>query len=179
MSLNLGVGRHGDFIIDRNVPDVHVVHANAVALLANRRVFLQLLDLRALAAIEPTIGDDDFPCDANTSRRAGTDDDVAGTGEYLQISLAADLVGTFESPLHIRSCEAEGSERQQKCQQTNDCGLHIRSWLRASGAGRTSILAATINCGLGRFLVVNHPESPSPQPDVRTCLTGVRPARLP
>jgi len=55
MGSDRGVLRDSDFVVDRNVVEVDVVDADAVAVLANRRIVLQFLHLLLVVAAKPGI----------------------------------------------------------------------------------------------------------------------------
>src|ERR1035437_8581537 len=97
MGTNRGVLRDGNFVVDRNVVVVHVVDADAVAVLANRWIRLQLLHLRLVVAAEPGIARLNLGMNRNRARRAVADGDVAGASQHFEVDGSADLERTVKS----------------------------------------------------------------------------------
>src|SRR3984893_28062 len=91
MSTNRGVLRDGDFVINGNVVEVDVVDADAVAVLANRRIVLQPLHLLFVVAAEPGIARVDLGVNRNRARSAVPDSDVAGASKHLEIDRTINL----------------------------------------------------------------------------------------
>src|ERR1035437_2199871 len=96
MGANRGVLRHGNFVVDRNVVVVHVVDADAVASLANRRMILQLLHLGLVVAAKPGIARLNLGMNRNRARRAVPTRDVAGASQHFEVDGSADLERTVK-----------------------------------------------------------------------------------
>src|SRR5208282_1651116 len=80
-----GVFGHGDFIVHRNVADVHDIDADAVAFLPWRWMLFNVAYIRLPAAEQPMISDVNLPANRHRSRRPAPHNDVSGAGLHLQI----------------------------------------------------------------------------------------------
>ena len=63
-----GIGGHTDLVIDRDVAQVHIIDVNAVAILADRRMLLDLVDVGVAVAHQPVVADIDLSADHHRSR---------------------------------------------------------------------------------------------------------------
>ena len=68
MCANDGIGGHRDLVVDRNVFACHVVNVNAVAILPQRRMLLDLVNVGFAAARQPVITDINLPANKHRSR---------------------------------------------------------------------------------------------------------------
>src|SRR5208337_1077499 len=91
MGTNRGVLWDGDVVVDRNVGEIDVVDANAVAVLPNRRMVLQLLHLRLVVAAEPGIARVNLAMNRDRARSTVADGDVAGASKHFEVDRATDL----------------------------------------------------------------------------------------
>src|ERR1019366_6213543 len=96
MGTNRGVLGDGDFVVDRNVVEIDVVDADAVAVLANWRIVLQILHRRLVVAAEPRIARVDLGMNRNRARSTVPDGDVAGASKHFEIDGATDLERTVK-----------------------------------------------------------------------------------
>ena len=55
-----GIGGHGDFIVHRNVMGVHVINVNAVPILPQRRMLLNIAHVGVPVPQQPVIPDEDL-----------------------------------------------------------------------------------------------------------------------
>src|ERR1700687_936635 len=88
---NRGILRNRNFVVDRNVVEVHVVDADAVAVLPNRRIVLQLLHLLLVVAAKPGTARVDLGMNRDRARRTVPDDDVAGVSKHFEVDWSIDL----------------------------------------------------------------------------------------
>src|SRR5207302_143093 len=105
------IRRNRDFVVNRNIPQVHVIDPNTPSRLANGRILFQFLDLGLLAAMPPGLAHVDFSGDRNRARRPTAHDDIARAGENLQIGVAVYLKRALECSLDRRGV---GQANRQK-----------------------------------------------------------------
>src|SRR5208282_1710390 len=127
-----GVFRDGDFVVDRNVVNVHVVDANAVPVLANGRIRLQLLHLRLVIAAEPGIARLNLGMNRNHARGAGTHGDVTRASQHFKIDVATDLERTVKGS----DDRSEGSQRSSQNEDQRASSL-VAKHRRVSHSGLT------------------------------------------
>src|SRR5208337_1614605 len=111
---NRSVLGDGDFVIDGNVGEIHVVDADAVAGLANGRIVLQLLHLRLVIAAEPGIARVNLGMNRDRSRRAIPNRDVAGASQHLEVHGTTDLERAFKSSDDRREARQRGSQNKNQ-----------------------------------------------------------------
>src|SRR6266478_322798 len=91
MGTNRGVLRDSNFVIDGNIIQVDVIDADAVAVLANRRIILQLLHFLFMVAAKPGIARVNLGMNRNRARGTVPDSDVAGASKHFQVDRAINL----------------------------------------------------------------------------------------
>src|SRR5205085_7035744 len=85
------IRRNRDFVVNRNIPQVHVIDPNTPSRLANGRILFQFLDLGLLAAMPPGLAHVDFSGDRNRAGRPTAHDDMARAWATPQLAVAPDL----------------------------------------------------------------------------------------
>src|SRR3974390_18681 len=110
---NVRVLRDGDFVVDGDVTEIDVVNPDAVPVLPDGRVALQLLHVRLVISFEPGVADVNLGVNGNGAGTTAANRNVTGVGEHFEINGPADLVGPIESPNH-GSPAGQGADNDER-----------------------------------------------------------------
>src|ERR1700733_3085 len=96
VGVDRGVDRNCDFIVHGNVAGIHVIDANAVPILTQRRMLFNFGDLGVPVSPPPGVSPVDFPSNRDRPRWSAAHNNVAGAGLHLEIHGPADLKSFLE-----------------------------------------------------------------------------------
>src|ERR1035441_562620 len=135
---NRGIRGHADLVVHGNVSHVHVLNVNAIAVLPDRRILFDLVDVGLAAAHQPVVAHVDLSTNEDGSPRTGAHGDVARTRENFKIDGAAHLQRPLELALEAGSKNSgRGKQHDQRDRK--------RCQHRSAGHGKGGENAAIIH----------------------------------
>src|SRR5512143_653853 len=115
VSANRGVLRDSDLVVDRDIAVIHIVDANAVSVLPDGRILLDLLHVVFRRFLEPGVAGMNLAMNRDCSSRSAAHGDVARAGKDFEIHRPIDLKRPVKATRDGCKSGEGSSKHKQQC----------------------------------------------------------------